>query len=425
MRIHRTSGRRVGTLGPMESPGPAGAGGPLSRANAALQRRRVDAARSGAHSEDLAARLGVVLGAAFTVCFLTGVLSHLHQHPVTWFPIPPVPAGAYRVSQGMHVATGLASIPLLLAKLYVVSPHLPRWPPVDDALDAFARLTLLPLVGGSVLLLFTGAANIASWYPWDFFFPVGHWWAAWLVTGAMLVHVGLQLPVLRRVFAAGADPAGPGEGVAEPDGGADRRRVSRRGVIALAAGSAGLLTLFTAGQTFPPLRRLTAFAPRRPDIGPQGFPVNRTAVAAGTESLATDGDYRLVVVGPGGDESSLTLGQLRELPRVERELPIACVEGWSASVHWAGVTLSSVLEEAGIPVADRRDREVRVSSAQKRGLYGSSTVDPTLASRDDCLLALEANGEALHPDHGAPLRLIAPNRPGVLQTKWVTSLEVL
>jgi DMSO/TMAO reductase YedYZ molybdopterin-dependent catalytic subunit len=41
------------------------------------------------------------------------------------------------------------------------------------------------------------------------------------------------------------------------------------------------------------------------------------------------------------------------------------------------------------------------------------------------LLALRLNGEELSPDHGYPVRLIAPNRPGVLQTKWVGQLEVL
>ena len=32
--------------------------------------------------------------------------------------------------------------------------------------------------------------------------------------------------------------------------------------------------------------------------------------------------------------------------------------------------------------------------------------------------------EPLDLDHGYPCRVIAPNRPGVLQTKWVASLEV-
>ena len=40
------------------------------------------------------------------------------------------------------------------------------------------------------------------------------------------------------------------------------------------------------------------------------------------------------------------------------------------------------------------------------------------------LLALRCNGEVLHIDHGYPTRLIAPNRSGVLQTKWVGRLEV-
>lgn len=41
------------------------------------------------------------------------------------------------------------------------------------------------------------------------------------------------------------------------------------------------------------------------------------------------------------------------------------------------------------------------------------------------LLALGLNGEVLSLDHGYPARIIAPNRPGVLQTKWVGRLEVL
>jgi DMSO/TMAO reductase YedYZ molybdopterin-dependent catalytic subunit len=31
-------------------------------------------------------------------------------------------------------------------------------------------------------------------------------------------------------------------------------------------------------------------------------------------------------------------------------------------------------------------------------------------------------GEPLAIDHGFPVRLIGPNRPGVMQTKWVTEI---
>ena len=37
---------------------------------------------------------------------------------------------------------------------------------------------------------------------------------------------------------------------------------------------------------------------------------------------------------------------------------------------------------------------------------------------------LTINGHRLTRDHGFPARIIAPNRPGVLQTKWVKALTV-
>lgn len=50
---------------------------------------------------------------------------------------------------------------------------------------------------------------------------------------------------------------------------------------------------------------------------------------------------------------------------------------------------------------------------------GTDYVDDPLT-----LLALTLNGRPLSLDHGFPARIIAPNRPGVLQTKWVHRLEV-
>ena len=63
-------------------------------------------------------------------------------------------------------------------------------------------------------------------------------------------------------------------------------------------------------------------------------------------------------------------------------------------------------------------------SLQQRLSYASSDLDPAQAHDVDTLLALEVKGEPLHLDHGYPLRLIGPNRPGVNQTKWVTRLVV-
>lgn len=362
------------------------------------------------HDARTASTLGIALGVAFLVCLLTGVWSHLQQHPPGWLPTPLGPAGLYRVTQGLHVIAGLISVPLLLAKLYAVSPQLVARPAVRGPVHAMERLALLPLVGGSLFLVVTGAANIARWYPWEFFFTVGHWWAAWLVTGATAIHLALKIPVVRRSLQRDAATRGrapePGE-------------LGRRGLFVAAGTAAAILTVTIAGQTVPFLRRTTWLAPRRPDIGPQGFPVNRTAAAAGTSELAVDDDYRLVVLGPDGSTARFTLSELRAMPQRTEELPIACVEGWSATAVWTGVPVAEVLRQAGVEPSD-----ATVRSAQVRGGYRDSELTARAIQDERCLLALEVNGEPLHPDHGAPLRLIAPNRPGVMQTKWVVELEV-
>jgi DMSO/TMAO reductase YedYZ molybdopterin-dependent catalytic subunit len=67
---------------------------------------------------------------------------------------------------------------------------------------------------------------------------------------------------------------------------------------------------------------------------------------------------------------------------------------------------------------------VRVESLQRRRASRSSDLDPWHAHDPDTLLALEVGGEPLHLDHGFPVRLIGPNRPGTMQTKWVSRLVV-
>ena len=364
------------------------------------------------HSSRTAALLGLALGVAFTVCFLTGVLSHFIQQPPAWFTWPSRPAGLYRVTQGVHVATGIISIPLLLGKLWTVYPRLWRWPPVDNPTHLVERISLLPLVAGSVFLLFTGVANISLWYPWRFFFPAGHYWSSWVTMGALVVHLGAKSAIVRREL-WGRDPAGI-EGTT--NGG-----LSRRGFLGVIATTAGVLTLTTIGQTLAPLNRLALLAPRRPDVGPQGFPVNKSAASAKVLETARDPGYTLRVTGRVERELNLSLEELGALRQSEATLPISCVEGWSASVRWEGVSVRALLDRAGVSSA----RSVRVESLQPDGLYRASVLNSSHADDPDTLLALRCNGDPLHIDHGYPVRLIGPNRPGVMQTKWVRELVVL
>lgn len=368
------------------------------------------------HDERNAAILGVALGVTFTVCFVTGVLSHLIQDPPSWFQWPSRPAGLYRVTQGVHVATGLASIPLLLAKLWVVLPKLFAWPPFTSAAHLVERLAIFPLVAGGVFELFTGLSNTHLWYPWPFNFRSAHYWVAWITIGALVVHIGAKWAATRATLfvddsSTDVVAAGPAAATSAFD---------RRTFLASVFAAAGAVTVFTAGQTVSPLRKLALLAPRRPDTGPQGFPVNRTAAAAGVVDAAHHADYRLRVEGKVRRKLVFTRDELLAMPQHEATLPISCVEGWSTTQRWRGVRVRDLLTRAG---ADS-DAEVRVESLQRRRLYRSSDLNRWHAHDPDTLLALDVNGQALDVDHGYPVRLIGPNRPGVMQTKWVTRLVV-
>ncbi|MGH9027592.1 MAG: molybdopterin-dependent oxidoreductase [Acidimicrobiia bacterium] len=361
--------------------------------------------------ERLAAVLGVALGAAFVVSFATGLLSHLAQNPPSWFSWPARPAGLYRVTQGLHVVVGIATIPLLLAKLWVVYPKFLRWPPAETVPELLERASLVPLVGGGLFLVGTGLANINGWYPWPFGFRLSHYWVAWVTVGALTTHVLAKWATTRDALAgrtAARLDVAPGQ-------------LDRRGFLGLAFGASGLLVMLTAGQTVRPLERLALLAPRRPSVGPQGFPVNKSAEEAEVEELLDDAEYRLVVDGRVPRPLRLTREQLTLLPQHEAVLPIACVEGWSVSKRWRGVRVRDLLDQAG--AADHAT--ARVHSLQRSGAYNTSELNREQTEDPDTLLAVEVEGEPLHRDHGYPVRLIGPNRPGVQQTKWVERVEVL
>lgn len=363
------------------------------------------------HDARTATAIGRWLGAAIVVCFVTGVLSHYVQRPPDWLAgiLPSRPSWGYRVTQGLHVASGIAAVPLLLAKLWAVYPKLFVWPALRSLRHALERLSVAVLVAAAVFQLGTGLLNTVQWYPWPFSFVPVHFAVAWLLLGALVLHIAVKYPQIRSHW--GRRSAGTLELPAEdgPD---------RRSLLAGVAASVAAVTLTTVGQSLTPLRRLDLLAPRHPDHGPQGLPVNRTAAAAHVDR-STVADWRLSVTGPR--PYTLTLDQLAALPQHTVTLPIACVEGWSKSARWTGVRVRDLLERAGAPPGSA----LRVVSAERRGAYrvmemgGGYTDDPLT------LLALRLNGDVLSLDHGYPARIIAPNRPGVWQTKWVSSMEVM
>jgi hypothetical protein len=361
------------------------------------------------------------------VCFLTGMLSHYQYQPWDWLPQPARPVWLYRVTQGVHVATGIATIPLLLVKLWSVYPNLFRWPPVRSVRHAAERLSVFVLVASALVQLSTGFLNVLNWYPWPWDFVAVHRYLGYVVVGSVMLHVGVKLPDIRYGLAVRLGRADVltevpwNENPVSHSNAGDvpppqPPALSRRGVLVAAGAGIGTVVVTTVGQALTPLEPLGLLAVRQARRGPQGVPVNKTAGQAGVLATATSADWELQVA--GSRPFTLRLDDLLRLADAEADLPIACVEGWSAGAHWRGIPLLALVQRAGGDAASR----VQVFSLEQGGPFNNSVVYGPQVT--EALLATHLNGERLDIDHGYPLRLIAPNRAGVLNTKWLRRIEV-
>jgi len=193
---------------------------------------------------------------------------------------------------------------------------------------------------------------------------------------------------------------------------------SRRRFVATVGVAAVGLTAVTAGQSIGVLDGLNLFGPRTQKGAPQQVPVNRTAAAAAVEASANDPAWSLRLA--GARSVALSRTELLALPQTTVRLPIACVEGWSVHADWTGVRMRDLMDLVGTSGA-----AVRVTSLEPQGVYRETQLGREFVAAPTTLVALALNGETLDLDHGYPARLIAPNRPGVLQTKWLSTIEAL
>ncbi len=201
--------------------------------------------------------------------------------------------------------------------------------------------------------------------------------------------------------------------------------VSRRWFLGAVFASSGLAAASFVGANVDALNKLAVLSSRRSDVGVQGLPVQTQASLAGVVQHILSPDYRLRIEGRAVTQPvELTVDDLRGLSGHRAALPISCVQGWSVGARWQGVPVRDLLALAGVRTFD----DVLVTSIQKRtrpnAMFTSARLNRAHALDPDTMLALELNGEPLHPDHGYPTRLIAPSNPGIMQTKWVERLEV-
>ena len=137
----------------------------------------------------------------------------------------------------------------------------------------------------------------------------------------------------------------------------------------------------------------------------------------GDVGLAEDVDpnWKLTVAGASAQPLSLTMDEIKTLPKVEMITQLNCIEGWSRVLKWGGVRFRDFaarhaqgnLDPNGYVALETPGREYYV------GLDMASALHP------QTLLCYEMNGEPLPDDHGAPLRLVIPIKYGIKNLKRI------
>ena len=134
-------------------------------------------------------------------------------------------------------------------------------------------------------------------------------------------------------------------------------------------------------------------------------------------------DYRLVVDGLAERPQHLSLAELRAIGTVSQTTRLDCVEGWSAIGAWTGVPLAAVIALAQ-PKPGARYCIFRCFDRDSSGQPYYESLGLHHAAHPQTLLALDLNGAALDPDHGAPVRLRIPTQLGYKSAKWISRIEL-
>ena len=241
----------------------------------------------------------------------------------------------------------------------------------------------------------------------------------------------------------------------------DEREVTRRAVLQGGAALAGLAALgaplaalaapAAAGESIipwldqpvpipPPAQGILGYPLVWEELNSQITPDEKFfTVSHHGMQIIREPDYRLTIDGLVERPLSLSLADIRALPRREITYTLECsgnhglpfLIGGIGNAVWTGTPLAPLLREVApqaseivfwgsdsgpAPVGDPPTPVVE---------YFARSMSLAEALEQDILLCYDMNGTPLHPAHGFPIRLIAPGWYGIANVKWLRRIEVL
>ena len=139
---------------------------------------------------------------------------------------------------------------------------------------------------------------------------------------------------------------------------------------------------------------------------------------AGLSGVADTSTWRLNVVKNNGDTLSLTLEDIKKLPKKDIVFDFKCIEGWSQVTHWAGVSFKTFVEAYDLKVEEKM-KYIGLVTPDKGYYVG---IDMPSALQSQTILCYEMNGRPLPMNQGYPLRLIIPVKYGIKHLKRIGTL---
>ncbi len=126
-------------------------------------------------------------------------------------------------------------------------------------------------------------------------------------------------------------------------------------------------------------------------------------------------DFR--VFGAVEEEIKLGWEEFQKLDQTAVTADMHCVTTWSRlDQKWEGIPFSRIVD-----LVKPKPEAKFVIAHSEYGFTANTPIEYCL--RDDCLIALRANGAPLTPEHGSPARLVVPRLYAWKSAKWLRGIE--
>ena len=199
-------------------------------------------------------------------------------------------------------------------------------------------------------------------------------------------------------------------------------KISRRSFLAAAGGTLIRIGLPGVFVILSDAQQRALAADTRPDGRPR-LPPGQVAVAkimdmGGTPGTATMENWRLRIHGEVQKPVVLSYRELLDLEQVTITCDVHCVTGWTLlDSQWSGVRLATLMD---IVRPHKNGGFIIFQAAEEY----TSNVPIGDARKENVILAHSFFGDKLPQKHGAPVRVVIPDRYFYKSAKWLEGIKV-